>query len=376
MPPQKVTTTLAKKLGAKLATSHAEVAGNERKPDNGGEMPADISNGIAKLTSMKIGEYKDGKNKGQPFFMASGIAVEIPQPELKWAVGLRTQIGPIPLCDTEAQDPQYNKSFADHWNEVLDILRGFGIDTNEMDVTTDGAVEQTLEALQSAGLYFRFRTWKAKKRAKGDPRYKEQYDGPNAPDPRTNHVWGLACEYAPPEDAGGVDDETPPTPVPVAKPAPKAAAPAAKPAAPAKAPAKKPAPPPPVEVAPEYTDDQDIDSLLAAANDESDETAQANAQQALKDQAMSLGHDEATCDACPTWEALVAIIKGEGAAEAFAVGEHYYYCPPDPKTKKPGKKVQCEVIAVDADKGTVDLQNGTNPKVKYKAVSTDKLTGE
>lgn len=363
MPPQKVTTTLAKKLGTKLATAHGAVAANERKADNGGDMPAGVTNGIAKLTSMKFGEYKDGPNKGQPFFMASGIAVEIPQPELQYGIGLRTQVGPIPLCDTKRKDGTV-VAMADHWNEVLDVFRGFGVDTNEIDVSTDGAVESLCETLQSAGLYFRFRTWASK--------VTEQY-----PNPRTNHVWGLACEYRPAEDAGGVQDET--SPAPATKPAPAAAKPAPKAAvAPAKGPASKPKPAPapkPEPAADEYTDQGDIDSLLAAANDDSDESAQAAAQQALKDQAMALGHDEATCDACPSWEDLVALIKGE-AASAFTVGENYFYAPPDPKTKKPGKKVQCEVTAVDEEKGTVDLKNVANPKVVYKKVPTDKLEGE
>lgn len=367
MPPQKVTTTLAKKLGAKLATAHQENVGKDYKGSAGGDLPEGITNGIAKLTSAKFGIFEQGDNKGQFYFMASGIVVDVPQDDLKWAIGLRTQWGPEPICDTVSKaGAQFNKTTAEHLEKVYNLWRGLGVNPDEIDAGEDGALEATAEAMQNAGIYFKFRTWKGK-------------ETPQFPNPRVQHDWGRACEYSPPEDAGGVQDETPPAPAPVAKPAPKVATPAAKLAAPAKGPAAKakPAPAPEPEPAAEYTDTADIDSLLAAANDDSDETAQVNAQQALKDQAMSLGHDEATCDACPTWEALVALIKGEDAptAEAFAVGEHYYYCPPDPKTKKPGKKVQCEVIAVDADAGTVDLQNGTNPKIKYKGVATDKLEG-
>ena len=228
---QKVTTTLAKKLGAKLATAHQENIGKEYKGSAGGDLPEGITNGIAKLTSAKFGIFEQGDNKGQFYFMASGIVVDVPQDDLKWAIGLRTQWGPEPICDTVSKaGAQFNKSTAEHLEKVYNLWRGLGVNPDEIDAGTDGALEATAEAMQNAGIYFKFRTWKGK-------------ETPQFPNPRVQHDWGRACEHSPPEDAGGVQDETPSAPP--AKPATKPAIPAAKPAAaPAKAPAKKPAPAP------------------------------------------------------------------------------------------------------------------------------------
>jgi hypothetical protein len=116
--------------------------------------------------------------------------------------GLRTQIGPEPLCDTTAQNGNVT-SLRDHWDRVLNHLRLLGIDTKEVD-PTDIIAEETegvyssgpvLEELVEAAPTFRFRTWQGKAT--------DQY-----PNPRVNHEWRGACEYEGDATSEEVQDDT------------------------------------------------------------------------------------------------------------------------------------------------------------------------
>lgn len=362
MPPQKTTISLVKKLGKKLVEAHQAKAGEEYKASGGAELPDGISNGVARLTSCKFGVYEKGDLAGEPFFMASGVVVDTPQnADLKWCVGLRTQVGPEPICDTPTKS---RKTVEDHLGWIYNLWRGLGVDTNSIQADKDGALEAVAEALQSAKPYFRFRTWKGQVQTTGPYAGKE---------PRVNHDWGQACEWADSDGGGQVEDDSAAAPPPPPKPAAKTAKPATK-----KAPEPEPEP------ASDYSDADDVDSLLAIANDDSDPEAQADAQQKLKDQAMALGHSEEACDGTDSWEALVDLIKG-GAPSTDGDDsepwtpkkeEVYLYAPIDPKTKKAGKKIECEVVAVDAAKQTVDLKNTVNQKLTYKAIPWSKLEGQ
>lgn len=362
MPPQKTTVSLVKKLGKKLVEAHQAKAGEEYKASGGAELPDGIVNGVARLTSCKFGVYEKGDMVGEPYFMASGVVVDTPQnPDLKWCVGLRTSVGPEPICDTPTRS---RKTVEDHLGWVYNLWRGLGVDTNSIQADKDGALEAVAAALQEAKPYFRFRTWKGEKQTTG------QYAGK---EPRVNHDWGQACEWADGDGGGQVEDDSAAAPPPPPKTAAKSNA----------KPATKKAPEPEPEPASDYSDADDVDSLLAIANDDSDAEAQADAQQKLKDQAMALGHSEEACDGADSWEALVDLIKGgapsaDDDSEPWAPKkeEVYLYAPVDPKTKKPGKKIECEVVAVDSAKQTVDLKNTVNQKLTYKAIPWSKLEGQ
>jgi hypothetical protein len=184
---------------SRLTEAHEEHKGDETKVGGGGELPPGIENGIARLVDAKIGVYKQGNNEGEPFFMAAGVVLE-PQfhPMLDPVTkkirnipieGLRTSIGPIPLCDTTTQAGK-ETPLADHYSELLNHLRLLGIETKDIDPTDVVAEDDNgnfisgtiLEALVDAAPTFRFRTWQGKKT--------EQY-----PDPRVNHQWRGICPY-------------------------------------------------------------------------------------------------------------------------------------------------------------------------------------
>lgn len=183
---------------SRLAEAHELHKGDETRIGSGGDLPAGIEHGVARLSDAKIGVYQKGDNEGEPYFMAAGIVLEpetvlVVDPKTKKSRaihirGLRTQIGPEPLCDTKAQNGN-ETSLADHWDRVLNHLRLLGIDTKDLD-PTDVVVEHNgtydsgpvLEALVQAAPTFRFRTWQGKAT--------QQY-----PNPRINHEWRGACEY-------------------------------------------------------------------------------------------------------------------------------------------------------------------------------------
>ena len=196
----------------RVAEVHEEVKGNETKVGSGGDLPPGIEHGIARLVDCKIGIFQKGDNEGEPFFMAAGTVLDPESvvqtdPKTKKARtipirGLRTQIGPEPLCDTTAQNGNVT-SLRDHWDRVLNHLRLLGIDTKEVD-PTDIIAEETegvyssgpvLEALVAAAPTFRFRTWQGKPT--------DQY-----PNPRVNHEWRGACEYEGDATSEEVQDDT------------------------------------------------------------------------------------------------------------------------------------------------------------------------
>jgi len=197
---------------ARVTEAHEVHKGDETRVGSGGDLPGGIEQGIARLVSAKIGVYQSGPNEGEPFFMAAGTVLD---PETVTVVdaktkksrvihirGLRTQVGPEPLCDTKTQAGK-DVSLADHWDRVLNWLRLLGIDTKDIE-PTDVITEESegvfgtgpiLEALTEAGPTFRFRTWTSKPT--------EQY-----PDPKVNHEWRGVCQWDGDAAEGGVEDDT------------------------------------------------------------------------------------------------------------------------------------------------------------------------
>lgn len=186
---------------SRVAEAHELHKADDTRIGSGGDLPAGIEHGIARLVDAKIGVYQKGDNEGEPFFMAAGTVLEptsiaVVDPKTKksktiFVEGLRTQIGPEPLCDTTAQNGNQT-SLADHWDRLLNHLRLLGIDTKTITPdmiileTADGKYESgpVLKALVEAGPTFRFRTWQGKATA--------QY-----PNPRVNHEWRGVCAWEP-----------------------------------------------------------------------------------------------------------------------------------------------------------------------------------
>lgn len=192
---------LLAKLGTKLAKAVEAHKGDETKFAGGGvDLPKGIENGIAQLVTCKFGVYEKGDFQGEYYFMASGIVISPKKHAGIPIEGLRTSVGPEPICDTPNKT---RKTVDEHVAWVMNELRKLGVDTAELGVDD---LESTVEALQETKPHFRFRTWAGDKRKKGDPLYNEQYDGPDAPDPRVNHQWNGAVDLDP-SDEEETDEE-------------------------------------------------------------------------------------------------------------------------------------------------------------------------
>ena len=350
MPPQTGKSGLSAKLGDRLRKAHEAHKGDETEFSNFGELPAGIENGIAQLVDVKFAEYKTGDLKGQYFFMARGVAKFPEELNGSKVAGLYTQIGPEPLCDTPQRATR--KTLDDHLAWVYNELRKLGIDTRTLAVDN---LETVAAMLAKAQPHFRFRTWKGKK----------QLTGPYAgQEPRLNHDWGGLVEVQEDTEPGdGVADHTtspPPAPKPNGKP----------PTALGGKPVPTPAPEPKPEPAAEYTDQGDVDSLLERANG-GDEDAVAE----LVRLAVAAGHEESAVEAAESWEAVAEMVKGGSGQQegGIVVGAVVTYTPTNPKTKKPGKAVRCEVTAIDGD--TATLKNLEDGKTQYKAVPLGSLAG-
>ncbi len=350
MPAKTGSSGLMAKLGQKLVKSHEAHKADETKFGAGGDLPAGIEGGVAQLVSCKFGQYKDGDNKGEYFFMAAGIVKEPKVVEGMRIEGLRTQIGPEPMCDTPKATGK-RKTFDDHYAWVLNELRKLGINTSEV---SGENIEEVAKALEESKPHFRFRTWKGRKNETGP--YKDR-------EPRVQHEWRGLAEYVEGEGGAesGVVDET---------------------AAESETQTDTPA------------EDEVVDyAALGEAADAGDSEAAEKVQQA----ALDAGVNQGDIDSAANWVAVAQLIESgsggdEGTGEAQTTDEEewvpkvedvYKYKPMDAKTKKPVKKaIEVEVLTVDAENQTVDLaaldNKKTDPKTKkviptYRKVGWDKL---
>jgi hypothetical protein len=177
--------------GKRAVKAHS---GDEVRMPAGGfiDLPAGV-NGVAQLASFKLGKYKQGDNKGKPFWMATGVVVSpktvtVDGEKIK-IEGARTKIGPNPLCETTNSSTGEVSSLDDKIDRMLNELRKFGVDTSEMGEPDD--IEQGWLALVEEAPYFNFSTWSKKKQKKTDP------------DPIVNETWkGIAEDY----ETGDDDD--------------------------------------------------------------------------------------------------------------------------------------------------------------------------
>ncbi len=357
---------LVAKLGDKLRKAHEAHKTDETQMDTGGSLPGGIEGGIAKLVDCKFDTYKKGDNQGQYYFYAAGVVVAPKDHDGVPIEGLRTSIME-PLCDTP------NKTRAtveDHLAWILNEMRKLGIDT--ADIGFD-QLEETAEALKLAQPTFRFRTWKGKKKVKGEAGYNEKYDGPNAPGPRVNEVWSGAVNFEQ-DETDTVEDSTTDAVEEAPAPTPPKAGPKAKGG--------------PKKAAPDLSE-MTLEELAELAGKEPAEPLTGEAQKLLLEKAVEAGHDKDAAEGAESWDAVIELINNPPAAEEAEAAEEaaaeevewvpakediYLYKPVDPKTKKPAAKgVEVEVSAVDEKAQRVDLIKLDNRKITYKGVAWDKL---
>lgn len=355
---QVVKSVLAAKLGSKAAAAVKKHKNDETKLPGGGSLPDGIENGIAQLTECKVDVYKEGQQKGQPYFYAAGIVVA---PEEHGGIpikGLRTSIME-PLCDTPGRK---RATFDDHMAECLNQLRLLGYDTTQMESGED--FEAACAALKEIQPHFRFRTWKGKKETTGPYAGRE---------PRVNEVWMGQVEYG--GDGTTADDAT--TDATAGDDAVVDDTPADNDSAQGEANAAG--------------DDSgpDLDALVAKA-EKKDKTAR----QELTDLALAAGVDQDAIDNAEDWAAVAAMIRegGSGAtaeepkAEEFVpeVGSVYYYTQTDPKTGKPltdpktkkPKRIEVEVTKVDKKGETATVKDLNTGKALPKPVAWSDLSAE
>lgn len=358
MPKQVQQGSLFGKHKSKLATSVAKHKDDPIDTGGGSRLPAGIEDGIAELKDIRIGKYKDGQLKGEPFFIASGVVLMPTEFEGRKIEGLQTQITE-PLCDTP-QSKGKKKTFDDHWQFVQNVIKMLGgqdcldgINTEDGD-QAEADLNELLNTLKTMDppICFNFRTWKGSAT-------------PQFPNPRTQETWGTACER-PAGDGdpaeSDVDDQS-------ADEQPEDEQSAA-------------------DEAPDY-------AALGEAADGGDEEAAKQLLELAKAAGFTKKQAE---DDYENWTSLAEAIaektagepgEGEGEPEPEpeeeepkipAKGEVYNYQAIDPKTKKPAvnkmKKpvlVSVEVTAVDKAKETVTLKNLDDGKTVYKAVPFDQL---
>jgi len=403
MPAQRTTSGLLGKLGDRMREAHDAHKGDDVQYDKFGSLPGGIKNGIARLVMMKFGEFENGDNKGEPYFMAQGSVVEpesVLDPATRLQIPVRgklTKVGPIALCDTKSQAGKVT-SFDEHYAEMLNELKKFGLDMSEIEPED---LEGTVTALVESGPYFRFSTRQsAPTLAYPDPRVFETWEGIRGLEdfiPGDGNVLENDDTKAP--QTNGRAAATPPKPYtpPAKTPPPRTAPPPAKtpppktPPAPAK-PAPKPpqkAPPPPPEPEPvaEFDEFGDLDSLA--------EKAQADDKKATKDltqKALDAGYELEAINNADTWQDVADWLKGgtteESGEESTGeteneetspaevppkTGEVFAYHPIGKNNKPSLKPVDCIVTAVNPAKRTVSLKDPSNPKTVHANVSWDAL---
>lgn len=357
MPPQVVKSTLFQKLGQRVVVAHEKHKADETTYGNAG-LPAGIETGIAKLDKVYFGEFQQGDNKGEMYFIASGI-VHLPKSHDGIPCeGLRTQIGPEPICDTPKSTGK-RKTMEDHYAWVLNELRKLGVKTSDV---APQNIEAVCAALTKTKPFFRFRTWKGQKQTTG------QYAGR---EPRVNHDWEGIVQYDPNNPPGGDDMQDGSTVVDT--PTVKAGG---KTSRNGSTPPKRTEPAPtsvPTTSADSYDEAEELDTLAAYAND-GDEDAIAKLEEMAREAGIT---DEQLADESNDWTAIVALMReggSEGSEESEEgqeevppdIGLHVRFKPKDPRTKKPGTKVvDCTVESVNVDNRTVVLVNRDKPTIKY-----------
>lgn len=353
MPRQTSQSGLAARLGQKGRQAYDAHKTEEAQYGAGSDLPAGIDGGVAQLTECKFGIYQTGDMKGKDFFLAAGI-VKSPATMADGTPvrGLRTQIGPEPLCDTPSRS---RKTVMDHVEWVQNELKKLGADLADTDLDD---LEMIVSALKEEKPHFRFRTWKGSKAT----------DGPfKDVEPRVQHEWRGACEYVEDESDGEIVDESEPVEEAAEETEEK----------PAKKPAAKPVVKPKSKLAKPKV--EETAESLAEAADGGDEDAQVK----LVKLAEVAGVD---AEACESWAAVVEAIEAANAPEVDSdeVGEGDEDASPEKEWKpekgdtylyKPaGKKkpVDCEVVAVFEGKRTVNLKN-LDDGTSYKAIDWDSL---
>jgi hypothetical protein len=326
-------------------------------------LPAGITNGVAKLVECGFGEIGQGDLKGETYWRAAAVVVS--PAEVQTADGLVKVAGrQTSIIVTLAEQKRQNgvRTVDENVATMLNELRKLGADTSGVKTVKD--LLPICEALKQQGPYITFSTSAGR-------------ITPQNPTPKVFENWHGTTEYAPGDAAAeGVEDDT--ASAPPVRTAPRASANGAVTNPRGKAPEPVE---PESEPAEEFNEFTDPDSLAEKA-DINDQDAQAELtrlaiEAGMSDDAIAAASWQEMAEAVKAHAAGGAVAEDEPAAEAAwepATGEVYLFAPTDPKTKRKLKKVEVEVLAVDAAKKTVNVRS-LDSKTSYKGVKWDDLEG-
>ncbi len=164
MPAQTQKVSLFAELGDRMAKAYAE--SKDRAPTATVSLPEGIDNGIARLTSISVGKFKEGDNKGKHFFMAQGTVVYPLIHKNVKIFGKSTKLGPHALCDTpKATGQNALKTLAEHWAWVQNHIKLLLVGPSGTVVlpNTDAGLEAVFAKMMKDKPFFAFRTFKGQK---------------------------------------------------------------------------------------------------------------------------------------------------------------------------------------------------------------------
>lgn len=329
---------LAGRIGAKGAKAVKDHRNDETRLGNV-DLPPGIRNGVAQLVDCRFSQYKKGDYKDEYFFYAAGIVLKPEKQDGIPVKGLRTSLT-LPCCETKKADGTVVE--LDHnIDVVLNELRKLGADTSDAEIDD---LENLAAALKEAAPTFRFSTSQAKPT--------KQY-----PNPRVFENWGGTVDIDDADGGDGVVDDTE--------------------TASDDEIANQPA-----EGDEAEEESVDLEALGQAADDDSDEEAQTEAQATLSELCTESGIDP---DEYQTWAEVAAILSeasAEPAAEEVeepaadgdaepAVEEVWFYKPTTGKNK--GKKIEVEITAVFKGKKQVNCKDLDDNKTVYRSVDWSAL---
>lgn len=352
MPVQKGPSSLMAKLGDRGKKAHEAHKGDEVQYGMV-NLPAGISGGVAQLVSVKWAEHKDGDNKGKPYVNFQAVAKAPKEHKGQVVEGLRASIT-IPLYDTPNRKCRGEPGTFDAWYaELLNEFKKLGVDTSEVGFDQLEDVMQSLSA-EKPHTKFSTRAWQPPRK----PGQKED------PDPMVFTQFDGACEWSG-GSSSGVEDHT----------GHSASA-----------------------NGDGTTADDDLAEVAELAQKGSDDAIEK-----MQRLAQEAGVTQDDVDGAANWgEVAELIMAARGgsttsgdddakteeeppADEAPKKGAVYFFQPIDPKTKKPyidpktkkaKKAIECEVLAVNKHKETVELLNLDDKKTKYKDVAWSDLQTE
>jgi len=150
-----------KKQGVMQAHKTYKAAPVEMPKQGGGEIPAGIENGVAKLVALEMKEYgKETRNPGKPFVFLSGVCMEPDNVKGQRCKGLRVNKR-FDLFQKENKEGEVYQTFEEGWKKFLNELKKLGVDTSETD--PEEIVEgDILSDLVEEGIHFKFSTWQPK----------------------------------------------------------------------------------------------------------------------------------------------------------------------------------------------------------------------